>query len=667
VWPILLLALAAAAAPPAALDVPYLTQSEDLCGGAAAAMVFRYWGDRHADPQLFAPLVDARAGGIATDRLVDFVEGRGWRADVVTGSVAFLEAEITAGAPVVVLLQVRPHRYHYVVVVAASPDGLIVHDPAVGPSRHIALEEFIAKWQPANHWAVVISPLRVASGPQAPHGHESPAATTEPSTAEPDTAAASDCDRRLAAAVAQVKDRTAAADAAFGALAAACPASAGPLRELAGIRFAQERWHEAAALAERAVALDPHDRYAWDVLGSSRFMLDDDAGALDAWNHVDKPRVDLVRFKGAEHVRSELLARIIGLAPNAMLTDEAFRRAERRLSELPGQASSRLSFRPDGEGFAVVDVAVAERPAYPHGTAAWAATAARMLVDREADVAVPGPTGQGEVWDVSWRWWKNRPRAALALTVPRVGWMPGIWRVDGSWEQQAYGTSAHDIRARDTRAHAGLSVSDWLSGQVRYEISGGVDSWNGRQRTISAGAGVQRRLLEDRIALFADASAWFPVSGGDSFRGAGVRALYNAAPVDSQWLVTADAGVDVVSGAAPRSLWPGAGDGHGRPVLLRAHPLLDDGVVAGPAFGRTLAYGSVEAERWIDRGRLVRFGWAAFADAARAWRGTADGAAQVDVGVGLRIRVPGTAGAVRLDVARGVRDGARAISVAWQR
>jgi hypothetical protein len=46
------------------LEVPYLPQTEALCGGAAAAMLFRYWGDRHADVQQFAPLVDRRAGGI---------------------------------------------------------------------------------------------------------------------------------------------------------------------------------------------------------------------------------------------------------------------------------------------------------------------------------------------------------------------------------------------------------------------------------------------------------------------------------------------------------------------------------------------------------------------------------------------------------------------------
>ena len=35
-----------------------------------------------------------------------------------------------------------------------------------------------------------------------------------------------------------------------------CPRSAAPIAELAAIRFAEERWDEAQALAEQAVALD---------------------------------------------------------------------------------------------------------------------------------------------------------------------------------------------------------------------------------------------------------------------------------------------------------------------------------------------------------------------------------------------------------------------------
>ena len=34
------------AGPPPPLDVPYVSQTEALCGGAASAMVLRYWGAR---------------------------------------------------------------------------------------------------------------------------------------------------------------------------------------------------------------------------------------------------------------------------------------------------------------------------------------------------------------------------------------------------------------------------------------------------------------------------------------------------------------------------------------------------------------------------------------------------------------------------------------------
>ena len=41
------------------LSVPFLPQTEALCGGAAAAMVLRYWGEAHASVDEFAKLVEA--------------------------------------------------------------------------------------------------------------------------------------------------------------------------------------------------------------------------------------------------------------------------------------------------------------------------------------------------------------------------------------------------------------------------------------------------------------------------------------------------------------------------------------------------------------------------------------------------------------------------------
>src|SRR5436309_5611973 len=101
-----------------AIDVPYLPQTDAMCGGAAVAMVFRYWGDAHADPQEFASLVDRRAGGIADTVLVDAVRRRGWAAQRIDGPRDALTASLAAGRPVIVLLGDRRDRYHYVVVTA---------------------------------------------------------------------------------------------------------------------------------------------------------------------------------------------------------------------------------------------------------------------------------------------------------------------------------------------------------------------------------------------------------------------------------------------------------------------------------------------------------------------------------------------------------------------
>src|SRR6266536_2941181 len=152
------LAAALSLAASVAIDVPYLPQTNALCGGAAAAMVFRYWGDAHADPQEFAPLVDRRAGGIADDVLVDAVRRRGWQAVRSSGSRDALSASLAAGRPVIVLVEDRSARYHYVVVTGESADSLIVHDPSLGPSRNIAREEFDRRWRASGFWALVVLP-----------------------------------------------------------------------------------------------------------------------------------------------------------------------------------------------------------------------------------------------------------------------------------------------------------------------------------------------------------------------------------------------------------------------------------------------------------------------------------------------------------------------------
>jgi hypothetical protein len=116
-------------------------------------------------------------------------------------------------------------------------------------------------------------------------------------------------------------------------------------------------------------------------------------------------------------------------------------------------------------------------------------------------------------------------------------------------------------------------------------------------------------------------------------------------------------------------LWPGAGLGHARSVLLRAHPLLEDGTIDSEIFGRRLGHGGLELERWLPTHQPVRIALVAFADLARIGGGTTSngGSGQVDIGGGVRVALPGQSSVLRIDLARGLLDGSFALSLGWQK
>src|SRR4029078_12121109 len=95
-------------------------------------------------------------------------------------------------------------------------------------------------------------------------------------------------------------------------------------------------------------------------------MLDDLHGALAAWNHIGKPKIDAISITGLRRTRYQIVAEAIALKPNTLLTVEDLRLAERRLEQLPDQSHTPGSFVPNNEGYATVDIAVAEQGTLPH-------------------------------------------------------------------------------------------------------------------------------------------------------------------------------------------------------------------------------------------------------------------------------------------------------------
>jgi hypothetical protein len=642
------------------LDVPYVPQSEALCGGAALAMVLRYWGERAVLAEDFAALVKPGQAGIRTADLVGAVRARGWSAMPVTATPADARSHLAQGRPLIALIQVAPGSFHYVVVIAWANGRVILHDPAAGPFRVRREGDFDAAWSRSGRWMLLILPppdATVADG-------SAPAAPDSSSRTVLDG-----CDALVKDGIRQARDGdTAGAESRFLAAKSLCPESAAPLRELAGLRFRTEDWVGAARLAELALDRDPSDAHTWRLLAGSRFLAGDVEGALRAWNHLAEPRADLTRIDGLVRIRYRAVASQLGLPPGRLLTSRAFLRARRRLAELPARSDSRLSLKPLPEGSAQVNVALLERPLLFEGP--WDAGGAglKALAEREVAVSVASPTGNGELWTAGWRLWQERPRISLGLAAPVVGGRPGIWRIDGFWERQAYAADTMNQRViREERRRAALSFADWVGADFRLEVGAALDRWAGRGAYLSTRGSIETRWAGDRLALAVEIAEWTSLERDAPFEAGSFQAHW--APKDSQrggW--RARAGISRATSNAPLALWPGAGTGSGRAVLLRAHPLLESGIATGPAFGRTLVHGGLERRGWAWAVTPLRLGWTLFVDAARPWDTLQSAHApwQVDGGAGLRLAGLGTRGQFRLDVAHGFKDGESALSIGWE-
>jgi hypothetical protein len=655
---------AAAAQQRPLIDVPYLPQTEQLCGGAAAAMVMRYWGDREIRPERFAGLVDPATKGIHTTALAEFVRERGWQA---VASAAPAEQplspvinQLTQGRPVIALLEERPNVYHYVVVIGATDAEVIVHDPARRPHRILAVADFTRRWNAAERWMLVILPP--AGGVANVAGSATtPDASVAPDIAPPDTPPA---DSPCAALVAQgvALGRANKRDEAEQVLVAAttqCPGEASGWGELAGLRFVEHRYPDATRLAAHALTLAPDDANARSVLATALYLQGHLVEALAAWNEAGRPRVDLISIEGLERMDYPLAIERLGLRPGDMLTPNVFVRAERRLEALPSASSSALTYAPDAGGRANVEATIKERSLLPKGAIGWALVGLRSAFLREVSLDIAGLTGQGDVSSPAYRWSANRPRVRGVFEMPAPGRLPGIVTLDAFWERQSYAPPTPGAPViREERRRGAVQFSDWAAGWLRWTAGAAADRIVDRA-FVSARGELNTRWLDDRVWARAAGERWGATDGGAGFSSGETSIAWRSTSREAAPVLSSVLGFTAASDQAPLAVWAVAGSSSSRGALARGHTLFDDGVITSPLLGRRLLFASAEYRRPAYQSPQGQLDVAAFIDLARAWQrlDPTTTNAQVDAGLGVRIGSPLTGSAIRLDVGVGLRDG----------
>jgi hypothetical protein len=620
------------------LDVPFISQSEALCGGAAAAMVLRYWGERGLTAESFGHLVDRSAAGIRTDALLNDLRSRGWTAITLDGTEDAIAAELDRGRPVVTLIEDRPTRFHYVVVVGITPDAVVFHDPARAPLRVVGRAEFARRWQAAKHWMAVVVPggrEREAPPPPGPVTQSSSESCAQPIARGVSQAQAGELDEA---------ERTLTAALSCGGAAA--------MRELAGVRVLQRRWADVEALSAVATAMEPKDAYGWRLLGTSRFVQNDPAGALAAWNHIGEPRLDLVRVAGLQRTRQRVVEELINARPGRLVTFDLVLRSERRLRDLPAAISASVELVPTSGGLAELRGTIDERPVVPTDVWSYAATGAYAASRRELRVSSGSLTGGGERLRAEWRFWPGRPRIALSLDAP-APW-GGVWSVSGFRERERFTDSGPEA---ETRSGGFVEWSNWIHPVVRLSLAGGLDDWDRIGTLVRSRADVRVVTRGSRVSVRAGGEAW---GGSAAFSRADAVITATSSTARAGRVLVARAGAASGSTNLPELLWFAGDTGQARETLLRAHPLVDDGRLEIEQMGRRLLNASVEAQYWRSTG-IVRAAAAVFVDAARtAGRFDAAPRGDVDAGVGFRLALPGASGIIRADVATGLRhDGTR--------
>ncbi len=584
------------------LDVPYVPQSEELCGGAAVAMVMRFWGATGVYAESFSPLVDRRARGIKGEDLIRSLHARGWQAVSFTGDRHLIERSLQQRRPPIALIEVRPGRFHYVVVLSWSAGKVVVHDPARKPFDVRDEAGFLRAWDRSGRWTLVAMPGTL-SGAVVPGPDAGSASAPTPGKCGPAVdEAVSLANRGETAEARRVLER----------VTERCPAEAAGWRELAGLDALSKDWPRAAVNARRALTVDGSDQHAARILATSLFLEGDTIGALRAWNQIGEPVLDLVEIRGLERTRMPVAMHAMRLQPQTRLTPSALTRAARRLDALPALLGSRVSYTPRDDGLAQVTGAVVERPMLPSSTLAVAAAAVRVGTDRELRVNAASLTGAGELWHAGWRWWENRPREAFGLAAPAP--FGGVWEIAFVNERETYGFAVAPFEER--RRTLSFAFADWMTGTTRWETGLAHERWpDGPATGVMAGARYQ--TIDDRVSAAAGATIW-------SHRGAewvASTSLDWRSQVRSEGTVLLGrAAASLASRGTPLLSWNGAGTGQGRDELLRAHPLLHGGVIRDAVFGRGLVSAGVEWRRWGPPfKRVLRLAPAVFVDVARAY------------------------------------------------
>src|SRR5712692_253098 len=367
------------------LEVPFVAQRKDTCGAAALVMVLRYWGDDATHDDVARTLLTPELHGIAGSRLAEFARGHGLEAVAYKGDMANLREFVGKGRPLIVAWDMGRGRYHDVVVVGFDDErgAVVVHNPAVGPARPVKRRAFEKRWAGAGYWTLLVARDKAVAAP--PTYEELVARGVAAGRSGSHAEAEDALQRAIATAPSRPEARV----------------------ELAGLRFLEKKYEDAAAGFASALIYQP-DPYAREMLAASLHLAGHTEDALKEWNRLGQPRLDQVEIKGLVHTHDPVARRELTLSPESVLDLGAYRETRLRLEELGIFSRIELRPLPKQPGHVDLEVDLAERHGFGDllqvGIRSGVYAIRKKVVLRYFDLA-----GEGINLGLDYKWQKTQP------------------------------------------------------------------------------------------------------------------------------------------------------------------------------------------------------------------------------------------------------------------
>ena len=145
--------------------VPLVEFGAQNCGAASLSAVLTYWGSPSSIEDLDAALPKAHNGGVLSLDMALAARDRGFDAELVTGSRELLEQRLSAGQPLILMLQIvdivgqSRDLFHYVIVDGIDPaKNLVRVQFGDGKARWVGLDRLSESWDNTGFATLAIRP-----------------------------------------------------------------------------------------------------------------------------------------------------------------------------------------------------------------------------------------------------------------------------------------------------------------------------------------------------------------------------------------------------------------------------------------------------------------------------------------------------------------------------